>query len=438
MDDGNQNSSITILLVICVAVIGIVGFGWFMLEGNTEDTPDVPATTPNIEAPADLVQSDVEPAPADVEPAIEETVRPAAAVDTDLRKARLAAEADILTDPVDRSALYYYGRVLDASPGHEVASAELDAVLGRLAVTATGLLRGENYDEAFRLAVQVSAIRPDHALVNEVQQTLDQISGDLVTQGMGMAEAGDSDGAAALLAQAEALPGRNRQYFQAVRESVDDLLKAQEDAQAEIEENERLAEARETRAWMEKVRGAIADGRLIAPTDDCAVSFLNERSVADEIEKQVRQELFSAVVASASAEIDSGQLEGAEVLLNAARDINTESEELDLLQQTLENTYIERESSRVLPIAELVRVNTVAAKYPRRAEERGISGWVEVAFTVMPSGETTEVTVANAQPEKVFDEPAVEAVEQWTFQPKEFRGQTITQRSMVRLVFKLE
>ena len=87
---------------------------------------------------------------------------------------------------------------------------------------------------------------------------------------------------------------------------------------------------------------------------------------------------------------------------------------------------------------ELVRLNVVAARYPRRAESRGISGWVEIMFTVTPTGETSDIDVAGAEPLEIFDDSAIEAVEQWTFEPKEFRGRTISQRAIARLVYRLQ
>ena len=445
MEEENQNSSITILLVISVAVVVIVGAGWFLLDGGSEPpaatadvarqqpTPvvsemDVPASE-TLSAAAPVVESTPQP---------EEAPAPVAETDADLRKARLAAEADILTEPEKQSALHYYGRVLEVDPQNEVANAELDAVLGRLAVTATEMLAAEDWAGAYQLATRVSAVRPDHALVNEVTQTLDRYSGALVTQAMELAESGDDEAARTTLAQAESLPGRNRQYFQAVRESIGDLVVAREAAEAEAEENARVAAAQATADWMESVRGAIAEGRLIAPAGDCAFSLLQQREEADEISAQIRQELVSAVMANAATEVETGALDRAEQLLTAATDIGADTDEVSGIRANLEQAYIERESARVLPITELVRIKTVPAKYPRRAEERGISGWVEVLFTVTPTGETANVTVASAEPESVFDDPAVEAVEQWEFEPREYRGQVIAQRATAKLVFRLQ
>ena len=437
MENENQNSSITILLVICVAVLAIVGLGWFLLDRDSGSETgraivDNESTTPAA-APA---PSGTEQTEAEAETVTEATST--SGIDADLRKARLAAEADILTDPENQSALYYYGKVLSGEPYHEIANAELGAVLGRLAVTATELLDAERYDEAYSLAQKVEPVRPDHALVNNVQQTLNRISGELVTQAMQLAEDGDNDGATAVLARAEALPGQNRNYFQAVRESMDDLLQAKIDAAAEQAETDRLAAARAVREWMEKVRGAIADGRLIGPDNDNALEFLEEGGGDAEIAGQIRQELYSAILATASSNIDSGDLAEAERFIVAAEEMNGESDEVIQVRATLEQGYISRAESEVLPIGDLVRISATPAQYPRRAELLGISGWVDVHFTVTADGGTADIVVAAADPESVFDKSAIEAVEQWKFEPREYRGKTIAQRTGARLSFRLQ
>ena len=428
MQDDIQNTSITILLVICIAVLASIGIGWFVLDsGSDAELQAVPEFAPEPAQPA-VAAPDVTATPQ----------APAPTIDADLRKARMAAEAEILVTPYEQSALHFYGRVLAADPRHEVANAELDAVLGRLATTASDYLSENNYAAAFRLSQRVAEIRPDHALVNEVQQTLDQHSGNLVTRAMELAEAGDEATARTVLEEAAALPGRNRNYFRAVGESMDDLLQARRDAEEERAESARLAAARETREWMEKVRGAIAAGRLIAPEGDCAMAYLGERDSDDEITSQLREELFSAVLAEANAHMEAGQLEQAETVLASARQVDADHDDLQLTNATLERAFVAREAETIVPVGQLERREFVPASYPRRAEQRGISGWVEVEFTVAPDGSTTDITVANAEPERTFDASALEAVSQWTFQPREFRGQIIAQRATARLVFKLE
>ena len=89
-------------------------------------------------------------------------------------------------------------------------------------------------------------------------------------------------------------------------------------------------------------------------------------------------------------------------------------------------------------MADLVRLKTIPARYPRSAQRRNVTGWVDVLFTITPSGETSDIEVRDAEPESIFNQAAIDAVEQWEFQPVEYRGQIISQRAGARLSFKLE
>lgn len=73
--------------------------------------------------------------------------------------------------------------------------------------------------------------------------------------------------------------------------------------------------------------------------------------------------------------------------------------------------------------------------YPESARKRGVEGWVELAFTVMPNGTVDDVEVRNASPADVFEDSAVRAIRQWRFEPVERNGEKIAQRAMVRLRF---
>ncbi len=88
--------------------------------------------------------------------------------------------------------------------------------------------------------------------------------------------------------------------------------------------------------------------------------------------------------------------------------------------------------------ASLKRTRKVNPVYPEAARKRGVEGWVELAFTVMPNGTVDDVEVRNASPANVFDDAAMRAIRQWRFEPVERNGEKIPQRAMVRLKFAQE
>ena len=133
-----------------------------------------------------------------------------------------------------------------------------------------------------------------------------------------------------------------------------------------------------------------------------------------------------------------GNLDDADQLLRAATKLRADNVEIQSLRNTLEAAYVEAESGKILTMDDFVRRNVVSARYPRRAEERNISGWVEVQFTVTTSGETENIEIQDTEPSAIFDTVAVQAVEQWTFEPRVFRGQAISQRVSARLAFRIQ
>jgi protein TonB len=64
----------------------------------------------------------------------------------------------------------------------------------------------------------------------------------------------------------------------------------------------------------------------------------------------------------------------------------------------------------------------VAAVYPRRAQSRGIEGYVVVEFTVTKTGAVTSPMVIQAEPEGVFERAALDAVVKFKYKPRVVDG----------------
>jgi protein TonB len=65
--------------------------------------------------------------------------------------------------------------------------------------------------------------------------------------------------------------------------------------------------------------------------------------------------------------------------------------------------------------AELSVIERVSPEYPRRAAMAGINGYVELSFTVTSDGRAGGIRVTNAQPNRIFDRAATQALAQWKF-----------------------
>jgi protein TonB len=67
----------------------------------------------------------------------------------------------------------------------------------------------------------------------------------------------------------------------------------------------------------------------------------------------------------------------------------------------------------------------VAPIYPRRAQSRGIEGFVIVEFTVTKNGSVRDPKVIHAEPEGIFDRAAIAATLKFKYKPRVVDGQTM-------------
>lgn len=79
----------------------------------------------------------------------------------------------------------------------------------------------------------------------------------------------------------------------------------------------------------------------------------------------------------------------------------------------------------------------VPPKYPLQAARDNQQGWVEVEFTVTADGGVSNAHVVDAEPRRVFDRAAIEAVSRWQFKPALINGTPTAVVLKRKLEFKL-
>jgi len=89
-------------------------------------------------------------------------------------------------------------------------------------------------------------------------------------------------------------------------------------------------------------------------------------------------------------------------------------------------------------VSSLKRTRYVAPKYPRTAQRRGLSGWVDVMFSVDIDGTVTDIEIRDSNPGDTFVNSATNAVEDWEFEPVIENGVAIQKRVAVRMMFAIE
>ena len=92
----------------------------------------------------------------------------------------------------------------------------------------------------------------------------------------------------------------------------------------------------------------------------------------------------------------------------------------------------------MVPVSQMTRINYVGPEYPRAARRRNVQGSVDVGFVVTTDGRVRSLTVLSSDPGDTFDQAALDAVEQWRFEPVMENGAAVEKRTAVRLAFNLQ
>jgi TonB family protein len=83
------------------------------------------------------------------------------------------------------------------------------------------------------------------------------------------------------------------------------------------------------------------------------------------------------------------------------------------LDSVLETPLVKMAHGQIQPLIKII------PEYPQRALRRAREGVVEVTFSVLPNGETAQIKVIRAEPRRVFDKTAADAVRQYRYAPRE-------------------
>jgi periplasmic protein TonB len=79
----------------------------------------------------------------------------------------------------------------------------------------------------------------------------------------------------------------------------------------------------------------------------------------------------------------------------------------------------------------------IAPDYPPRALSRGLEGWVQVQFTITPTGQVKDPMVVNADPKNIFDDAALKAIARWRYNPK-VEGGVAVERVGVQTIIRFQ
>jgi TonB family protein len=209
----------------------------------------------------------------------------------------------------------------------------------------------------------------------------------------------------------------------------------------------RLGHVREDRARLFTLANQrIAQGRLVEPAADSARHYLDLLRASDPAYEGLSETsalLADKALAEARRLAAAGNVDGAEILLRAAN--NAGAPAADVAAAATEIAKARAALSPSMPVAPVVLPETALQRtyfvkpvYPPRALERGVTGWVDLEFTVARDGSTRDATVRGSEPMGVFDRAALESVARWRYEPRVVNGAVVDQRVAARVRFALK
>ena len=315
------------------------------------------------------------------------TARSAQQVDDVLAKAAARLDAGALIRPSNNNARYFYELVLSNDPGNTIARQGLNVIASKLALQARADIDSGNLDAAETVLADAHALDSTNADVTATVTAL-------ASARAAVAEQQRRDAAASEAAEQRRIAAEKQ---------------AAVDRQAEAERQ--AAAKRLAAATAAATVATDAPGDRTVPTSDT-----NTAKAADVPRADTEAVAVDTAVNNGPAEAEPDQAATLQ-----ANDQQQASEGVEMVA-----------------VSSLTRTRYVAPKYPRNAERRNLSGWVDVVFVVTREGTVSNIEIRAAEPDETFVNAAINAVERWEFDPVVENGVRVEKKVGVRMMFALE
>ena len=327
-------------------------------------------------------------------------------VDEVLAQANARLDEGSLISPSNDNARYYFELALSNDPRNTAAQQGLVVVASKLVLQAREQIDQGNFDTA-------------DSLLSDARR-LDPSSGEL---------------AASTAALSAARDRREQEIRDAADKAAAERRAAEQRAAEQRAAEQRGAEERAAQQRAAEQRAAEQRAAELAAAEQAAV----DQAIADEAAATAAAEQPAAQSARTQPiveEPDSGDsVAGSAVAFAGSSDANATAQPTQLAATAQQAAPT---SSAPVPISSLQRTKYVAPKYPRAAQRRALSGWVDVVFTVDIDGSVSEVNVRDSNPGDTFVNAAINAVEDWEFEPVIEDGVAIQKQAAVRMMFAIE
>jgi TonB family protein len=186
------------------------------------------------------------------------------------------------------------------------------------------------------------------------------------------------------------------------------------------------------------VQDRIRDGRLLEPSQDSAVAYLNALRNEDPSGSATAassRALSDALLEGGRKALNDRNLDAAQAHTTAARRLGLDIADVDTLERAIAAARATPAPNKA-PALEIQRTRYVPPEYPQEALRKGIRGDVRVRITVAGDGKVKLATVVSSSPAAVFDQAALDAVRRWRFKPLAANDPGIEATVMTEIVFR--
>ncbi len=185
----------------------------------------------------------------------------------------------------------------------------------------------------------------------------------------------------------------------------------------------------------------LTQGRVADPAGDSAKFYLAQLVQSDAAHPSTvlaRQTYAARALDEAKGAVRRQDYAGARRWLTEAHDTGADDGSIGAVDRDIASSQdAAKHANDFVPASAVQQTRSVAPEFPTVARTRGLSGWVDVQFTVKTDGSTGDVSIIGAEPVGIFEQSAIDAVRKWRYRPVIRDGQTVDQRVRLRVRFAL-
>jgi TonB family protein len=352
-----------------------------------------------------------------------------------LARGQMAIVTDRLTEPRGNNALEYFRAVLALQPDNADARAGLLRVGAGLEARVVEALQARDPAQGATTLTALQRAVPDYPRLDALRAELLALSRSARTP---ISVAPTSPPAPK---QPAVAPARATSTASAREAASVPTARSSATAAPKAPEAAAPSTSGPTTAELDAVSRLRGRGILLEPAGENAYDQLLALRAKYPDSKELateQQQLAFAFLERARTALAAGDLDTARTFLSRVDTLVPNMTATKSLQAQLATAQQQRAfATNIVQAATLKRTREVAPNYPREAERQGIRGWVDVEFTIAPDGTTQDVVVRNAQPQRTFDQAAVDAVKRWRFEPIVRDGAAVAQRAAMRIRFEV-